>query len=200
MTTNFFQNIASLNLPGTWKLVIQTDADGNMTVSELFNATCGDKAVKLIIPYTLTGTAQDLDEAFFTKITEPVVKTAELQTNLEAHLKSVEQAKAASKLVQDAKAKEAKDAREAKTNTATKNTGDAEIPEPKISKEDKKKAYDEAMSNVTELIKKFKFSEALTILPSVEEHPNKENELKKKRQYLEQQANLYEKALLNYNS
>jgi PRTRC genetic system protein E len=195
MTTNFFQNIASLNLPGTWKLVIQTDADGNMTVSELFNATCGDKAVKLIIPYTLAGTPQDLDEAFFTKITEPVVKTAELQTNLEAHLKSVEQAKAASKMEQDKKNKE-----KAQATAIPKKTEDAEIPEPKISKEDKKKVYDTAMENVTELIKKFKFSEALAILPSVEEHPNKENELKKKRQYLEQQANLYEKALLNYNS
>ncbi|MCO5946755.1 hypothetical protein [Mucilaginibacter flavidus] len=195
MTTNFFQNIASLNLPGTWKLVIQTDADGNMTVSELFNATCGDKAVKLIIPYTLTGTAQDLDEAFFTKITDPLVKTAELQTNLEAHLKSVEQAKAASKLEQDKKNKE-----KAQATATPKKTEDAELPEPKISKEDKKKVYDTTMENVTELIKKFKFSEALTILPSVEEHPNKENELKKKRQYLEQQANLYEKALLNYNS
>ncbi|PAW95400.1 hypothetical protein CKK33_18600 [Mucilaginibacter sp. MD40] len=195
MTTNFFQNIASLNLPGTWKLVIQTDADGNMTVSELFNATCGDKAVKLIIPYTLTGTAQDLDEAFFTKITEPVAKTAELQTNLEAHLKSVEQAKAASKMEQDKKNKEKLQA------TATpKKTEDAEIPEPKISKEDKKKAYDTAMENVTELIKKLKFSEALAILPDVAEYPNKENELKKKRQYLEQQANFYEKALQNFNA
>ncbi|GAC1310310.1 MAG: hypothetical protein NVSMB24_27290 [Mucilaginibacter sp.] len=195
MTTNFFQNIASLNLPGTWKLVIQTDVDGNMTVSELFNATCGDKAVKLIIPYTLTGTAQDLDEAFFTKITEPVVKTAELQTNLEAHLKSVEQAKAASKLEQDKKIKE-----KAQATTTPKKTDDAEIPEPKISKEEKKKTYDTAMENVTELIKKLKFSEALTILPGVEEYPNKENELKKKRQYLEQQANFYEKALQNFNA
>lgn len=195
MTTNFFQNIASLNLPGTWKLVIQTDADGNMTVSELFNATCGDKAVKLIIPYTLTGTAQDLDEAFFTKITEPVVKTAELQSNLEAHLKSVEQAKAASKMEQDKKVKE-----KAQATATPKKTEDAEIPEPKISKEDKKKAYDTSMENVNELIKKLKFSEALAILPSVEEHPNRENELKKKRQYLEQQANFYEKALQTFNA
>lgn len=195
MTTNFFQNIANLNLPGTWKLVIQTDANGNMTVSELFNSTCGDKAVKLIIPYTLTGTPQDLDEAFFTKITEPVAKSAELQTNLEAHLKSVEQAKAASKMEQAKKIKE-----KAQATATPKSTVDAEIPEPKIGKEEKKKAYDTAMENVTELIKKFKFSEALTILPSVEEHPNKENELKKKRQYLERQANLYEKALLNYNA
>ena len=195
MTTNFFQNIASLNLPGTWKLVIQTDENGNMTVSELFNATCGDKAIKLIIPYILTGTAQDLDEAFFTKITEPVAKTAELQTNLEAHLKSVEQAKAASKMEQDKKSKE-----KAQANTTQKNTVDAEIPEPKISKEDKKKAYDETMNNVTELIKKLKFSEALAILPDIAEYPNKENELKKKRQYLEQQANFYEKALQNFNA
>lgn len=195
MTTNFFQNIASLNLPGTWKLVIQTDTDGNMTVSELFNATCGDKAVKLIIPYTLTGTAQDLDEAFFTKITEPVAKTAELQTNLEAHLKSVEQAKAASKMEQDKKNKE-----KAQATATSKKTEDAEIPDPKISREDKKKAYDTAMENVTELIKKLKFSEALTVLPDIAEYPNKENELKKKRQYLEQQANFYEKALQNFNA
>ena len=195
MKTNFFENIASLNLPGTWKLVIQTDANGNMTVSELFNATCGDKAVKLIIPYTLTGTAQELDEAFFNKITEPVAKSAELQSNLEAHLKSVEAAKAASKMEQDRKNKE-----KAQATATPKNTADAELPEPKISKEEKKKAYDTAMENVSELIKKLKFSEALTILPKVEEYPNKENELKKKRQYLEQQANFYEKALENFNA
>lgn len=195
MTTNFFQNIASFNLPGTWKLVIQTDENGNMTVSELFNATCGDKAIKLIIPYTLTGTAQDLDEAFFTMITEPVAKTAELQTNLEAHLKSVEQAKAASKMEQDKKNKE-----KAQATATPKKAEDAEIPEPKISREDKKKSYDTAMENVTELIKKLKFSEALAILPDIAEYPNKENELKKKRQYLEQQANFYEKALQNFNA
>ena len=195
MTTNFFQNIASLNLPGTWKLVIETDVDGNMTVSELFNATCGDKAVKLIVPLTLTGTAQDLDEGFFGKVTEPVTKTAELQSNMEDHLKSVEQAKAASKMEQDKKAKE-----KAQAAAKPKAGDDAEIPEPKISREEKKKQYDDAMLNVAELIKKFKFSEALTVLPAIEEHPNKDNELKKKRQYLEQQANLYEKALQNFNA
>jgi len=195
MTTNFFQNIADLQLPGTWKLIVETDADGNFTVSNLFNAPCGDKATKLIVPLTLTGTAQDLDEGFFGKIAEPVIKTAELQTNMEAHLKSVEIAKAASKMEQDKKIKE-----KAQATATPKKTEDAELPEPKISKEEKKKAYDEAMEQVNELIKKLKFSEALTILPAIEDHPNKENELKKKRQYLEQQANLYEKALINFNA
>lgn len=196
MTTNFFQNIASLNLQGVWKLVITTDDKGNFIVSQLFNTTCGDKAVNLIVPLTLSGTAEELDECFFDKVTEPTIKSAGLQVNMEAHLKSVEEAKAASKLEQDKKNKEKAQA----TATATKKTDDAELPEPKISKEEKKKIYDEAMEQVTELIKKFKFSEALTILPSIEEHPNRENELKKKRQYLEQQASLYEKALLNYNA
>jgi len=196
MTTNFFQNIASLNLQGVWKLAITTDDKGNFIVSQLFHTTCGDKAVNLIVPLTLSGTAEDLDEGFFDKVTEPTLKSAGLQSNMEAHLKSVEAAKAASKLEQDKKNKEKAQA----TATTAKKSDDAELPEPKMSREDKKKAYDEAMEQVTELIKKFKFSEALTILPSIEEHPNKENELKKKRQYLEQQANLYEKALLNFNA
>jgi PRTRC genetic system protein E len=151
MTTNFFQNIASLNLQGVsngnwsspqmikanlqgvWKLVITTDDKGNFIVSQLFHTTCGDKAVNLIVPLTLSGTAEDLDEGFFDKVTEPTLKTAGLQTNMEAHLKSVEVAKAASKLEQDKKNKEKAQA------TATKKTGDVELPEPKISKEDKKK-------------------------------------------------------------
>jgi PRTRC genetic system protein E len=106
MTTNFFQNIASLNLQGVWKLVITTDDQGNFIVSQLFHTTCGDKAVHLIVPLTLSGTAEDLDEGFFDKVTEPTLKSAGLQINLEAHLKSVEQAKAASKLEQDKKSRE----------------------------------------------------------------------------------------------
>ncbi|MFA6082740.1 hypothetical protein [Mucilaginibacter sp.] len=196
MTTNFFQNIASLNLQGVWRLVITTDDKGGFIVSQLFNTSCGDKAVNLIVPLTLSGTAEDLDEGFFDKVTEPTIKSAGLQVNMEAHLKSVEQAKAASKLEQDKKNREKAQA----AANATKKTDDAELPGPKISKEEKKKLYDEAMEQVTELIKKFKFSEALTILPTVEEHPNKENELKKKRQYLTQQAGLYEKVLIDYNA
>ena len=75
-----------------------------------------------------------------------------------------------------------------------------ELPEPKISKEDKKKAFDDAMLKVDELVKKLKFSDALAILPTVEEHPNRENELKKKAYFLKTQINLYEKALINFNA
>jgi PRTRC genetic system protein E len=195
MTTNFFQRIASLNLQGVWKLVITTDEQGNFSVSQLFNTTCGDKAVNLIVPLTLSGTAEELDGGFFDTVTEPTLKSAGLQANIEAHLKSVEAAKAASKLEQDKKNKD-----KAQATAAAKSGTDAELPEVKVIKEDKKKAYDEAMEQVNELIKKLKFSDALNILPSIEDHPNKESELTKKRRYLEQQANLYEKALLNFNA
>jgi PRTRC genetic system protein E len=181
MTTNFFQNIASLNLQGVWKLVITTDEQGHFTVSQLFHTICGDKAVNLIVPLTLSGTAEDLDEGFFDKVTEPTLKSAGLQVNMEAHLKSMEVAKAASKLEQDKKNKE-----KAQATTAAKNSTEVELPEAKVSKEEKKKAYDAAMEQVNELIKKLKFSDALNLLPAIEEHPNRENELKKKRQYLEQ--------------
>jgi PRTRC genetic system protein E len=194
MTTNFFQNISSLFLQGVWKLVITTDEQGHFTVSQLFHTTCGDKAVNLIVPLTLSGTAEDLDEGFFDKVTEPTLKSAGLQVNMEAHLKSVEAAKAASKLEQDKKNREKAQA------PAAKNSTDVELPEAKVTKEENKKAYDAAMEQVNELIKKLKFSDALSLLPAVEDHPHKENELLKKRQYLEQQANLYEKALLNFNA
>jgi PRTRC genetic system protein E len=188
MTTNFFQNIASLNLPGTWKLIIQTDAEGHMTVSELFNAACGDKAVKLIVPLNLNGTAQDMDEGFFDKITEPVQKSAELQTNMEAHLKSVEVAKNASKMIQDAKAK---------TTVALKKDADQELPDPK---EEKKKAYDHAMKQIAELNDLCKYEEALNLLPSATDYPEKENELKNKKADLLRKKDLMSQAVLKFNA
>ncbi|MGF7036892.1 hypothetical protein [Mucilaginibacter lappiensis] len=197
MTTNFFQNIASLNLAGTWNIVITTDEAGNLTVSELFNATCGDKAVKTIIPYTLKGTAEELDNGWFDMITAPVAKSAGLQSNLEAHLKSIEAAKLASKMEQDRKNKEKT---QATATTTAKKTDGVELPEPKVSKEDKKKAYDDTMLQIDELIKKLKFSDALAILPVIEDYPNKENELKKKTEFLKTQINFYEKAFANYNA
>jgi len=98
MITNFFQNIADLKTPGIWKIVIHTDDDGNFTVSELFTAECGDKAINKIIPMNFSGTAQELGEGFFTAIATPVAETAGLITNLEKHLKSIEEARIASKL------------------------------------------------------------------------------------------------------
>lgn len=190
MTTNFFQNIADLHLCGTLKLVIETDAKGNFTISELFQTACTDNAAGLIVPLTLNGTAADLDEGFFDQITEPASKTALLQSNMEAYMKSLEQAKAASKMEQDKKAKDAK-------AVQVKKDGDHEMPEPKA---DKKKAYEEALRQISNLNDACKYEEAFALLPSVADYPEKETELKNKRADLNRKCELMAQARLSLNS
>ncbi|RWY48338.1 hypothetical protein [Mucilaginibacter gilvus] len=195
MTTNFFEIIAGMNLPGNWKITIQTEDNMEFTVSALFTALqCGDHAAKAIPPMLLKGAASELNDGFFETITAPVQQTAGLYTNMESYLKGLEAAKLASKQEQDNMEKAKKQA------SASKDNGDIIVPDAKISKEEKKKAYDDAMQEVAELIKKLKFSDALNILPSVTDYPHKEGELKKKTDYLKTQIALYEKALINFNA
>jgi hypothetical protein len=73
MTTNFFENIAGLNIPGNWKIAIHTDDKGQFTVSALFNIDGnGDNAYKVVPPMVLKGTAQEMDEGFFDTIEQPM--------------------------------------------------------------------------------------------------------------------------------
>lgn len=175
MTTNFFQHIASLGVTGTFKMAITLTADGNLTVSEIFSAPCGDKAVKHIKPLTLSGTAGEIDEAFFQQITEPAQKIAGLITNMDGHLLSVEAAKAASKMVQDTKVAATK------ATTAAK-PADVELPDAKV---EKKKAYEQTMKNIAELNGNCKYEEALAQLPNATEYPDKTAEIEKLRRELE---------------
>ncbi len=195
MNTNFFENIAGLNIPGNWKITIQTEDNIEFTVSALFTALqCGDNAAKAIPPMLLKGTAHELNDGFFETITVPAQQTAGLYSNMESYLKGLEAAKLASKQEQDNREKAKKQA------AANKSNEDIIVPDAKINKEEKKKAYDDTMQEVTELIKKLKFSDALNILPSITEYPHKEAELKKKTDYLKTQISLYEKALINFNA
>jgi len=191
MTSNFFKNIADLNTPGIWKIVIHTDANGKFTVSELFTAECGDKAIGKIIPMNFSGTAEELDEGFFTAIATPLTETAGLITNMENHLKSIEQARLASKQEQDRKNKE-------KTQATAKREED-DIIVPKISREEKKKLYDEAMLKVNELRGLMKYAEALELLPKAEDHPEKKTELEKHTADLNRLKKLYDNQLFNVN-
>lgn len=141
----------------------------------------------------LKGTAEELNEGFFEAIATPVQQTAGLYTSMEAYLKEVEKARLASKEEQDRKAKE-------KAAQTAKKPADVEIPDAKQSKEEKKKAYDEAMKNITELSAKMKYADALAILPSVEDYPEKKNELEKKEAELKRLHNQYENALFTLNA
>lgn len=179
MKTNFFEQIAAIGAQGTFKLAVTLTKDNNLIVSQLFTADCGDKAVNHIVPLTLSGTAQELDEAFFENITKPAQQLAGLMNNMEAHLKSVETARLASKMKQDKKNKEKK-AQEG--SAAAPKSTDHEVPDVRA---EKKKAYDAALKQIGELNDQCKYEEALALLPDEEEYPDKLAELGKLRASLE---------------
>jgi PRTRC genetic system protein E len=199
MTTNFFQNIASLNVPGNWKLTLHTDGAGNFTLSALFTALQqADNALKAIPPMLLKGTATELDEGFFEAINDPVQQTAGLYNNLNAYHKGLEEARLKSKMEQDKKAKENK----AKPKTATGDGGedDIEISEPKPRKEEKRKAYTQAMIGINELKAACKYGEALALLPAIADYPEKEAELTKKAEELNRLKTQMDKNLALFNA
>ena len=178
MKTNFFQNIADLNVPGNWKIAIHADDKGQFAVSALFNTdNNGDNAYKVVPPMVLKGTAQEMDEGFFDTIEKPVQETAGLFHNMEAYLKGLEEAKKQSKMEQDKKAQELKNKQQAK---AKSNEEGIEVSEPKDSKEDRKKRYEDAMKQIAELNDRCKYEEAIALLPTVEDYPEKQKELENK--------------------
>jgi PRTRC genetic system protein E len=174
MTTNFFQNITALNVPGNWHLAIHTDEQGQLTVSALFTALHNaDSATKGIPPMLLKGTAPELDEGFFETITQPVQQTAGLYNNLNAYHKELERARLASKMEQDKKNKN-----NPKPATGEAGDRDIELGEPQPGKEEKRKAYLQAMIKINELNAACKYEEALALLPTATDYPEKEAELK----------------------
>jgi PRTRC genetic system protein E len=192
MNTDFFQQIAGLNIPGNWKIAIQTTDNELFTVSALFAPNmCGDDAAKTVPPMLLKGTWQELNEGFFDAITSPVLQTAGMYSNMETYLKEVERARLASKGEQDKKAKE--------KAAQAKKPGDVEMPDPKLAKEEKKKAYDEAMKTISELSAKMKYGDALDILPSITDYPEKKAELEKKEGELKRLKSQYDNALFTLN-
>lgn len=183
MRTNFFENIAAMQVPGKWNMSIHTDEQGNFTLSALFTALHNaDNATKAIPPMLLKGNAEEMDNGFFEAIAQPVQETAGLYNNLNAYGKELEKARLASKMEQDKKAKTAKPKADPK---AGDDDNDIEVGEPKPDKEELKKAYEEAMKKVAEMDGMCQYEEALAMLPSVAEYPDKGAELVKKKADLE---------------
>lgn len=162
MTTNFFENIAALNVPGSWKLAIHNDAEGIFTVSVAFDIIGnGDKAAKGVAPMALKGTGSEMDEGFFAVLAKPVQETAGLFRNMEAYMKSLDEAKQKSKMEQDKK-------------TAAAKPAASETDNAKAQKEQQYKAVIKA---ITDLTADCKYEDALKLLPAVEDYPDKEKEL-----------------------
>jgi PRTRC genetic system protein E len=189
MKTDFFENIAGLNAPGIWKIGIHNDENGHFVVSALYSPTpSNEPAAKMIAPLIFKGTASDLDEVFFEAIGQPVQATAGVYSNIEAYNKNLDSAK--KKLSQGNKSQPA---------TPKAGTDDIELSEPKVSAEDKRKAYHDAIKKVVELNDACKYEEALAVLPSVTDYPEKAEEINRRNADLNRKKEQMAQALKLFN-
>ncbi|MFN0256723.1 hypothetical protein [Pedobacter ureilyticus] len=155
METNFFTQVCALPRAGAWKLTINFDGEQGLLVSVLFEG-----GTTALAPLVFKGTAAELDSGFFGAIAAPAENTAKLFVELQAHLESLENAK------NDLK------------NRAAAKSANAAAAKPKVEdKAEKKKRYDEIIAKAKELNGQCKYADALALLPSNEEFPDKATEL-----------------------
>lgn len=163
MQTNFFRQLAKLNLAGDLQIILRPTGESNFVLSVLINnEQCGDKAKNLIIPFNLNGTAEELDNGFFEKISEPLQTASGLMVNMEVFMKSLEEAEKKSAMEKEKNDKEKKE------------------------KEAKGKKYNDCMAKAEELGKDGKYKEAWSALPKASEYPEFAENIRKKQEEYEQ--------------
>lgn len=165
METNFFTAVARIGITGDFNITVRAGAsEGNYIVSVLLNnKDCGDKAKELIPPLVLKGTAEELDNGFFDRITTPIQAASGLMVGMEAFLKQLEDAK--------------------KQSAMEKEKADKE----KKEQEAREKKYTDAMKKADELEKEGKHREAYMKVPDPAEYPEHADAIKDKRAALAKQ-------------
>lgn len=157
MQTNFFRQIAKMNLTGDLQVTIRPTQDNCFVISVLLNnEQCGDEARKLIPPLNLRGTAEDLDNGFFENVATPMQTASGLMVDMDAYMKQVEEAK--------------------KKSAMEKEKADRE----KKEKEAKDKKYNEALQKAEALEKEGKYKEAWSVLPKTSDFPENAEQIRKK--------------------
>lgn len=157
-TTNFFNQIAQMDIQGDLHLTIAKGAENNLIVSVILkNEQCGDSAKQLIPPLNLRGTAEELDEGFFQQITTPLQTASGLMVNMEAFMKQLEETKKQSAMEKEKTEKEKKE------------------------QESKDKRFNDGMAKADELEKEGKFREAWMKVPEITDYPEKADEIRKRK-------------------
>ena len=160
-TTNFFSSIAALNITGDLQVTIRKGAESNWIVSVMLNnEQCGDDARKLIPPLNLRGSAEELDNGFFERITTPIQTASGLMVDMEGFMKQLEEVKKQSAMEKEKEDRERKE------------------------KEAKEKKYKEAMQKVDELEKEGKHRDAWMKVPDPSEYPEQAEAIRKRKSSL----------------
>ena len=157
MQTNFFRQLAKMNLTGDLQITFTQTTENNYVVSVLLkNEQCGDEARKTIPPLNLRGTAEDLDNGFFENISTPLQTASGLMVDMESFMKQLEEAKKKSAMEKEKSDKEKKE------------------------KEAKDKKYNESLNKAEELEKEGKYKDAWSALPKGSEFPEYAEIIRKK--------------------
>ncbi len=161
MNANFFHQIAQLQITGDLQLTIAKGAENNLIVSVMLqNEQCGDNAKNIIPPLNLRGTAEELDNGFFEKITTPIQTASGIMVDMEAFMKQLEETK--------------------KQSAMEKDKADRQ----KKEQEAKDKKFKDAMAKADELEKEGKFREAWVKVPEITEFPEKADEIRRRKREL----------------
>jgi PRTRC genetic system protein E len=161
MNANFFHQIAQLQITGDLQLTIAKGAENNLIVSVMLqNEQCGDNAKNIIPPLNLRGTAEELDNGFFEKITTPIQTASGLMVDMESFMKQLEETK--------------------KQSVMEKDKADRQ----KKEQEGKDKKFKDAMAKADELEKEGKFREAWVKVPEITEFPEKADEIRRRKREL----------------
>lgn len=161
MNANFFNQIVQLQITGDLQLTIAKGAENNLIVSVMLqNDGCGDNAKNIIPPLNLRGTAEELDNGFFEKITTPIQTASGLMVDMENFMKRLEETK--------------------KQSAMEKDKADRQ----KKEQEAKDKKFKDAMAKADELEKEGKFREAWVKVPEITEFPEKADEIRKRKREL----------------
>jgi PRTRC genetic system protein E len=154
---DFFKTLQSLQIKGTWTLVIKTNGTDLMNVTILLTPEkTNDDAFKKLVPLALTNTPEILDEKFFDAISVPMQKTKIAFDTSADYLKALEEATAKTRMEQD------KDKAVKKEET------------------ERKKKYDAQMAKVKELEDKGTFGQAIGQMPKEKDFPEFVEEIKAK--------------------
>ncbi|PZO34967.1 MAG: prtrc system protein e [Flavobacteriaceae bacterium] len=161
MNANFFNQIVQLQITGDLQLTIAKGAENNLIVSVMLqNDGCGDNAKNIIPPLNLRGTAEELDNGFFEKITTPIQTASGLMVDMENFMKRLEETK--------------------KQSAMEKDKADRQ----KKEQEAKDKKFKDAMAKADELEKEGKFREAWVKVPEITEFPEKADEIRRRKREL----------------
>lgn len=168
MRTNFFQALQRLQSAGAWVINVNFSAEHELIVSVLLKSPEGENQKSQLPPMVFKGTALEIDEGILEGLTQPVAETKSLFANISAYNKGLEEAKA--KLV-------------AKPKTE-KQAANIEKPKPAETISNKPK-FEYILKEINALNAACKYAEAVAMIPSVEDYPEKKSEIEKLKADLE---------------